>query len=393
MSRFNLFWNRLMPRERRFITLGVLVVAVSFCGWKLWASYSTRTQLQDALAELREALLWQQEQAALMQRINTACRLQAPLMAADMSLVTPLLSSNQMSSETSLLDAGKVFTLRASSRNGNNLLRFVHDAACVGFEFDSLTIARLQTGEQGYQASLAFTESAVRSPELFAHYVDATPAERALPLWRWFPEAQAQSATQAPADGRQLAHARIEAVLAGVLLTPQAASATLLVAGQRETVYHVGDELARGVEILGIYSDRVVIREQGKDVQIPLKPFSTRDAAGVASTAGAATVELPGMFANLPVQLSQVAQGIEVGTIAEELQQQADIQTGDVITRVADKEIQQLLADPLQWAEYSMNTELPVTVLRGGQEMTVYVNALGFLSSMLPTPANATSPE
>jgi len=43
-----------------------------------------------------------------------------------------------------------------------------------------------------------------------------------------------------------------------------------------------------------------------------------------------------------------------------------------------------LMDDPGRWMSYSTETSLPVTLIRNGNEMIVYVNAFSLAASVLP---------
>jgi len=42
------------------------------------------------------------------------------------------------------------------------------------------------------------------------------------------------------------------------------------------------------------------------------------------------------------------------------------------------------MSDPAGWIKYSGQTSLPVTVIRNGEEVVVYVNAASLSAKMLP---------
>ena len=57
------------------------------------------------------------------------------------------------------------------------------------------------------------------------------------------------------------------------------------------------------------------------------------------------------------------------------MMQLSDMQEGDTITHIGGVAVQDLLADPQQWITLSGSSSLPVTVIRQGQEETIYINA------------------
>jgi hypothetical protein len=42
------------------------------------------------------------------------------------------------------------------------------------------------------------------------------------------------------------------------------------------------------------------------------------------------------------------------------------------------------MSDPTSWTNYSGESNLPVTIIRNGEEMVVYVNAASLSAKMLP---------
>jgi len=61
-----------------------------------------------------------------------------------------------------------------------------------------------------------------------------------------------------------------------------------------------------------------------------------------------------------------------------------ELQDGDVVVQVGTTSIDELMSNPSQWMSYSTETTLPVTVMRNGQETTLYVNAFSLSARILP---------
>lgn len=217
--------------------------------------------------------------------------------------------------------------------------------------------------------------------------------------WRWFGSAAmlaGQDAISQIEAEQQLAEASINAVLLGVVRTQGLAAATISVNGQQEKVFTIGDELRPGVELLRVTTSRVVLNERGREVQLSMpKPEDMliqvrAQRANQQSGAGSSTAlldngfSLANMFDALPVQLENSATGIQLGGISEEMLSLSDLQDGDVVMQVGGSSIDELMANPSQWMSYTTETTLPVTVMRNGQETTLYVNAFSLSARILP---------
>ena len=217
--------------------------------------------------------------------------------------------------------------------------------------------------------------------------------------WRWFVStgAGAEQNTRMQNEAEeQLAKASINAVLIGVLRTQGFATATISVNGQQEKVFAIGDELLPGVELVGVSTSRVVLNERGRQVQISMrKPedmiiqvrnqSNNQQSVDVESTAILQDgFSLANMFDALPVQLDNSATGIQLGGISNEMLSLSELQDGDVVIQVGSSSIDELMSNPAQWMSYTTETTLPVTVMRDGQETTIYVNAFSLSARILP---------
>jgi type II secretory pathway component PulC len=210
--------------------------------------------------------------------------------------------------------------------------------------------------------------------------------------WRWFGGSTAsteQALRQIEAE-EQLAEASINAELLGVLSRPGFATATISINGQAEKVFAVGDELQPGIELVSVGTSRVVLNERGRQVQITMHkpenmPIQVNNRRNTASTNILQDgFSLANMFDAVPVQLENAATGIQLGGISDEMLSMTDLQDGDVVMRVGTTTIDELMSNPSQWMSYSTETTLPVTVMRNGQETTLYVNAFSLSARILP---------
>jgi len=187
----------------------------------------------------------------------------------------------------------------------------------------------------------------------------------------------------------ELATANINTKLLGTVMAGPDSSATLKYSGAPEAVYFKGDELGSNTNtrIVAIQPYRIVVNQNGVNKQILMeKPDAVIQAEqGSSATRGAPNngFALANMFGAVPVMVGG-STGFKINNLSSEVQQLADIQEGDVVTKVNGVSIVDIMADPTQWMTYSASTSLPVTVLRNGQEQIIYINASSLSAKMLP---------
>tara|TARA_R110000824_G_scaffold315042_1_gene502073 strand:- start:89025 stop:89852 length:828 start_codon:yes stop_codon:yes gene_type:complete len=236
------------------------------------------------------------------------------------------------------------------------------------------------TGEQGDEPGIQLIQASQSSADSLS--------------WRWFGSTSGnqQELAEASEAQEQLAEASINAELVGVMRTPAFATATIKVNGRPEKVFSIGDELQSGVELLSVSTSRVVLDERGRRVQITMRrPQDMPQAMRTTSTANSnnTTViqqgfSLANMFEAVPVQLENAGTGFKLDGISEEMLSMTEIEEGDVVVQVGSSTIDELMANPGQWMNYSSETTLPVTVMRNGQETTIFVNASSLSARILP---------
>jgi S1-C subfamily serine protease len=89
------------------------------------------------------------------------------------------------------------------------------------------------------------------------------------------------------------------------------------------------------------------------------------------------------MFGAVPV-IAGGQTGFKINQLSLEMQQLADIQDGDIVTSVDGVSIRDIMANPSEWLKFSGSTNLPVTVLRDGEEQIIYINAASLSAKMMP---------
>lgn len=225
--------------------------------------------------------------------------------------------------------------------------------------------------------------------------VQAAPEAGGNLRWRWFDSGGSRNTgamSQEEAEEEVLAEANINAVLIGVMRTSEFATATISINGQPEKVFSIGDELQSGVELLSVSTSRVILDERGRRVQITMRrPEGMLQQNVQQNTAGNGSVtqlengfSLANMFDAVPVQVDNGGTGFQLDGISQEMLDLTEIQEGDVVVQVGGMTIDQLMANPGQWMNFSSETTLPVTVMRNGEETTLYVNAFSLSARILP---------
>ena len=216
----------------------------------------------------------------------------------------------------------------------------------------------------------------------------STPAVASL-RWNWF-SGVAAIAPIVEVDSSNLADADIKAKLLGVMLSESTSSATIAFNGRPEQVYHIGDKLGSSVVIKQIQPFRIIVEQNGAKRQILLKkPDSIIEAEEAPEGYSDNEPEDEGfamanMFGALPVKVDNYGSGFKLNKLSNEMKMLADIEDGDVVVDIGGTGVQALMSDPAGWIKYSSQTSLPVTVIRNGEEVVLYVNAASLSAKMLP---------
>jgi type II secretory pathway component PulC len=190
----------------------------------------------------------------------------------------------------------------------------------------------------------------------------------------------------------ELPEANMNAVLLGVMMAGEDSLATLKFGGKPEAVYRIGDDLSSGFRLIDIETFRIVVRKNGLTQQVLMKKpegiIETQqsmptDSAAESSGQPQEGFALANMFGAVPVMAGGGA-GLKLNNLSAELSALADLQEGDIVLQIEGKSVQDLMANPAQWASYAASNSLPVKVLRQGQEEIIYVNAASLSAKILP---------
>ncbi|MDC0598260.1 hypothetical protein OAP18_00255 [Gammaproteobacteria bacterium] len=204
--------------------------------------------------------------------------------------------------------------------------------------------------------------------------------------WRWFGNDASPNATRVEEVSEVFAAARINAELMGVIITPDYAAATIKLSGKPEAVYHIGDELERGVEIKAIAPYKVVVEERGRLAEIVMIKYEpiTQNVQAETSADNQQGFSLPDIFSMNLIQTGDSGTALEVSNLSEAIKNLAELQDGDVIVQVDGRSIQEVMANPDVWLGYGANSELPVTIIRNNEEITLTINAFNLSAEILP---------
>ena len=138
---------------------------------------------------------------------------------------------------------------------------------------------------------------------------------------------------------------------------------------------------------MDIQSYRLVVRQDGVNKQMLMKKPDSIIEQSQGPDANTATPDsgfsLANMFAAVPV-IAGGKTGFKINQLSLEMQQLADIQDGDIVTSVDGVSIRDIMANPSEWLKFSASTNLPVTILRDGEEQIVYINAASLSAKMMP---------
>ena len=212
--------------------------------------------------------------------------------------------------------------------------------------------------------------------------------------WRWF-----RSVLEAPVaapPAATLADVKIDADLLGVLITSKVSTATIKHRGKAEQVYLLGDEVSRGMTLVEIQAQRIVVEQNGARKQLLLKKpdalFELSPSAPELSNEAGSTEQagfrLANMFGAVPVSLDgaggNYSSGFKLNALSAEMRSLADVEDGDVVVEVSGSSVQELMQNPAEWMSYTGQSNLPVTVIRDGREVVIYVNAASLTAKMLP---------
>ena len=204
--------------------------------------------------------------------------------------------------------------------------------------------------------------------------------------WNWFRGSQPLKQV---AQVGELENSTLKAKLLGVMISDSISSATLAFNGKPQKVYHVGDKLGSTVTIEKIEPYRIIVKQNGTNKQILMAKadnvIETEQSTGIGEGQTAdGGFAMANMFGAVPVRVEGYGSGFKLNKLSKEMKMLADLENSDVVVDVGGTGVQELMSDPQQWIKYSSQSSLPVTVIRDGQPVVVYVNAASLSAKMLP---------
>lgn len=208
------------------------------------------------------------------------------------------------------------------------------------------------------------------------------------PRWSWF--RGNQSVPQLPLEEvAELENASLAAKLLGVMISGELSSATVAVSGKPEMVFHIGDNLETNVSLEKIEPYRIIVLESGVKKQILMAKSDTvieteQSSGEVSGQTAEGGFAMANMFGAVPVRVDEYGSGFKLNKLSAEMKMLADLENDDIVVDVGGTGVQELMSDPQQWIKYSAQSSLPVTVIRDGEPVVVYVNAASLSAKMLP---------
>ena len=217
--------------------------------------------------------------------------------------------------------------------------------------------------------------------------------------WNWFPAPQTEQAAQPLETGiseENLANASIRAELLGVVISPWGSYAAISTSANPDGVYAIGDSIGNNVTLEAIEPARVIISQQGSRRQIPLNSIteagsSTQgvDQSGLLelneSRAGQEQgFNLSGLLSAAPEMVPGIGMGLRLGNLSADLADLADVQEGDVLISVNGSAVSDMMSNPVMWQQFSQMTSMPVTIMRDGEQIELFVNGASLSEKILP---------
>lgn len=217
--------------------------------------------------------------------------------------------------------------------------------------------------------------------------------------WNWFPAVrQPVEQPKQEETTEELARATIKAELLGAVLAGDQSYAVISTSRNPQGVYSVGDKIENNVTVEEIQDYRVIISQRGSRRQIPLKSLDKK--AGASNSSGntrnslievndspaqsGSGFNLSGLVSTTPIQLPDGNIGLKLGGLSEDLTDLADVQEGDVVLAVNGTAVSDMLTNPLLWQQFSQQTNMPITIKRGENEIELFVNAASLSQKILP---------
>lgn len=217
--------------------------------------------------------------------------------------------------------------------------------------------------------------------------------------WNWFSAPQPGQVMQSQESAiseENLANASIRAELRGVVISPWGSYAAISTSANPDGVYSIGDSIENNVTLEAIEPARVIISQQGSRRQILLKSVtgSGSSAQGmnqsgllelneVRSGSGQG-FNLSGLLSAVPEMVPGIGMGLRLGNLSADLADLADVQEGDVLISVNGSAVSDMMSNPVMWQQFSQMSSMPVTIMRDGEQIELFVNGASLSERILP---------
>lgn len=219
--------------------------------------------------------------------------------------------------------------------------------------------------------------------------------ETATARWNWFVVNREAVAADNKSD-EDLKESRLNAELLGVVIAGENSVATIAVSRRKAEVFRIDDEIDNNVFLEEVEPTRVIVVQNGARQQITLKDItgnkkkgdSKKDSLIKVNQASApqpsGSFSLPGVGSTTPIQVPGVGMGLRLSQVASEVGDLSDIQDGDVVVDIGGTPVSEMFSNPLLWQQFSQETNLPMTVVRDGEQQQIFVNAASLFEKIIP---------
>ena len=201
--------------------------------------------------------------------------------------------------------------------------------------------------------------------------------------WSWFGDSNIRNlAATENSSSDELQDARVNAQLLGVVITNFERVASIATPSDPKGVFMEGDEIADGVSLAEIQSNRVLVREQGILRQLRMSVYSTEDQAVTRTQSQASRFALPAASSTeiedqydvRIVGTNEWGTAVKVDKIPDLARGSSALQPEDLIIRIAGNTIQALVRDTSLQESLMSSGALPLTVVRDDQPMEIVFN-------------------
>ncbi|MDC0598261.1 type II secretion system protein M [Gammaproteobacteria bacterium] len=150
-------WVSLQQREQRVILAGVSIVCVAMMSLFFSTLLQTHNNLREQQKNLQTELLWLQDQAELAARLNNSCSVKQLSTAPGNEILKVLAERNQLTLIRLNESGSQNYRLTSRASEGNNILRFVHQSACQGFELLNISIKAGTEEQTQFEGQMEFS--------------------------------------------------------------------------------------------------------------------------------------------------------------------------------------------------------------------------------------------